>query len=77
MSTTEESVKRFGTIFEKPNMKVERFPEMVHISLRLDNGGFLVSGLSREDARKLGNILSDDPEHNEQIARQGGVDFQV
>ena len=53
----------FGLIFETPTMKVERFPEAVHISLSLgSNGGYLVCGISRKDAIKLGDILLDDPQ---------------
>ena len=52
--------KQYGLIFETPTMKVERFPEGVHVSLSMGNGGYLVCGISHEDAKKLGKILSND-----------------
>ena len=56
-------MKEFGIIYDSPNLKVERFPEQVLISLPLENGGFLLSSLSRKKARELGHLLIDDAEH--------------
>jgi len=58
-------MKEFGIIYDSPNLKVERFPEQVLISLSVggDTRARLLSSLSREQARELGRLLLDDAEH--------------